>query len=64
MDISDSYKYCKESDITSSMLLGGEPLQIIPDIKNGLVLELFAIKKIKKESVSWSDLMDKNNIWE
>ena len=57
MDISDSYKYCKESDITSSMLLGGEPLQIIPDIKNGLVLELFAIKKIKKESVSWSDFI-------
>lgn len=56
MDISDSYYYCKESGITSSMLLGEDSLLPQVNIKNGLVLELLTIKK--NRSVTWSKFKD------
>lgn len=54
MDISDSYYYCKESGITSTMLFGEVPLTPQISIKNGLVLELLIIKK-HDGLVTWCD---------
>ena len=54
MDISDSFCYCKESEVTAKMLHGEVELPNLPIVKNGLILELFSIKGCE-ESVSWSD---------
>lgn len=55
MDISDLYLYCKESGITSNMLLQKD-LPTVSTVKNGLVLELSSIRK--KKFGSWNDFKD------
>ena len=53
MDLNEKYVYCKEMNITSSMLF--EDTTLLPEIaivKNGLALELLEIQKCG--SVSWS----------
>ena len=53
MDLSDKYVFCKQVNITSSMLYGDATLLPHPDVvKNGLLLELYEIQRCG--SVSWA----------
>ena len=55
MDVSDTYTYCKEHEITSGML-HLKDLPTLPCLKNGLVLELSSLKK--HGLGSWDDFKD------
>lgn len=53
MDLSDQYIFCKQVNITSSMLYGDATLLPHPDVvKNGLLLELYEIQRCG--SLSWA----------
>lgn len=53
MDLSDKYVFCKQVNITSSMLYGDATLLPQPDVvKNGLLLELYEIQRCG--SLSWA----------
>ena len=53
MDLSDKYVFCKQVNITSSMLYGDATLLPHPDVvKNGLLLVLYEIQRCG--SVSWA----------
>ena len=53
MDLSDKYVFCKQVNITSSMLYWDATLLPHPDVvKNGLLLELYEIQRCG--SLSWA----------
>ena len=54
MDLSDKYVFCKQVNITSSMLFEDATLLPHPKVlKNGLMLELYEIQKCG--SLSWTE---------